>query len=127
MQALRKYKNKNTGFESVFLLLSILLVFSSCDTRKAIQSEFNLPVSKTLNPIKSATVNSTHCASYNEETAFQNNNSTQQSKIFVLKNMFSISATIFAKTIPGYPQPANETSVSPIPIYILYQQLKAFI
>ena len=125
MQAIKKLKKIDTGYKGLFLLLGVLLIFYSCDTRKAVQAGFSLPVSKTLNPIKSAVVDSAHCLDYEEE-AFQKDSYKQPSKTILVKGCEEF-ANALAENISLSYRLTNKTLASPIPIYILFRQLKAFI
>ncbi|QGY43175.1 hypothetical protein GM418_05730 [Maribellus comscasis] len=111
------------------LMLLILTTFSSCTVRKAIQAESKQEITQTLNPIKSATVASSHCFSYDEISAvYKTRTIVEQSDFFSdpITEIFISKNTINGKSLfPIIPE--NPNSAVTIPLYILFRQIKAFV
>ncbi|MEZ5105308.1 MAG: hypothetical protein R2757_12490 [Draconibacterium sp.] len=111
------------------VLLVVLTTFSSCTVRKAMQDELNMQVTQTLNPIKSATVNTNHCVSFDETSHFTpRNENTRQLHHIIFPNF---SEETFRSYFTENQNPvlsiSANTEILTVPIYILFRQLKAFI
>ena len=127
MQIISGYK-RNVMKTSIFTFLLVLLIsFSSCTSRKAIQGHFNLPVTKILNPIKSAINSSGHCITVHDFSANDEANKIlSHSEISLIKT----TRTDLEKTSEpenSFSKPAQKLFPNNIPFYILFRQIKAFI
>ncbi|MCG6186538.1 hypothetical protein [Maribellus maritimus] len=110
------------------LLLLILTTFSSCTVRKAMQAELKQEITQTLNPIKSATIASYHCLSYDEISAVLKTGTNVVKLNFFpnsITQAFTSQNTVSGKYL--FPISVNLNSAVTIPLYILFRQIKAFV
>ncbi len=108
--------------------LILLLLLSPCKVRNYIQAELGIPQTEVSNKSKT-TINETNCNTFE---AFQNDFSSSKKPIqhlpyLAVNNLiFSLITNGFNKKSFYYLKRRNH-SVSPIPLYILYQNLKVYL
>lgn len=113
---------------SSLALLLLLLVVSSCTIRKAFQTELELNIDKQLNPNKTTIAQNETCSSDYFKFLANRTNQTEHSFDFEFHlNVAKTSSTekqlvFISNTSKGKQQ--VDFSGNPIPLYILYQQIK---
>ncbi len=123
---IRITKQSTTSTATFFVvMMTVLVVFSSCTVRKTVQTFLDIPVAKPLNVNKATISNGNTC----ELTSFES--ITARS----LKHL-SIDAAIFThddlslqlQSFPGNSvrTPENSNVTQQLPYYILYKQMKVF-
>ena len=108
--------------------LTLLLLLAPCRVRNFIQEELGLTQTEVSNK-NIATVNHSACSTVNTtETVFSNIKSLTQSSPLLTKNKvdFSFNAIDFKTNLASSYNTRN-SSVSVVPLYILYQNLKVYL
>ena len=108
--------------------LTLLLLLAPCRVRNFIQEELGLTQTEVSNK-NIATVNHSACSTVNTtETVFSNIKSLTQSSPLLTKNKvdFAFNAIDFKTNLASSYNTRN-SSVSVVPLYILYQNLKVYL
>ena len=108
--------------------LTLLLLLAPCRVRNFIQEELGLTQTEVSNK-NITTVNRSACSTVNTtETVFSNIKSLTQSSPLLTKNKvdFSFNAIDFKTNLASSYNTRN-SSVSVVPLYILYQNLKVYL
>lgn len=108
--------------------LTLLLLLAPCRVRNFIQEELGLTQTEVSNK-NITTVNRSACSTVNTtETVFSNIKSLTQSSPLLTKNKvdFAFNAIDFKTNLASSYNTRN-SSVSVVPLYILYQNLKVYL
>lgn len=108
--------------------LTLLLLLAPCRVRNFIQEELGLTQTEVSNK-NITTVNRSACSTVNTtETVFSNFKSLTQSSPLLTKNKvdFAFNAIDFKTNLASSYNTRN-SSVSVVPLYILYQNLKVYL
>ncbi len=121
-------KSKST-FEmkqaSLLVMLSIMLISSSCTVRNFLQDQFNLQQTSVTNPSKYTILHQTNCLNFDEQATASLD---QNSSVEITQSAFLFLASFFLE-FNSIDQPTDFSSndnwkFKSIPFYLLYQNLK---
>lgn len=113
----------------VLILLAVFTLLSPCTVGKALQAQFDIPVTKKLNPSKTALASPAQCEYSDYGTAINpgQKNDFEQAHDFLPFSSISLLSYSQGLEHQSLSISTGWCIVSKIPIYILYKKMKLWV